>query len=132
MERCSASLADSSSSQSNHQFFFINIDIKNVIYFLSLSSKKFIQLFGLKYSPRESIQKEAVFTVVFLQSVCSDLYYQFIRNQFPFVHVFLRLFPKLSAFFDIGTENVACGNVRNIVLFNNLGSLCAFAGSRRA
>ena len=132
VERCAACLADSSACKSYHQFVFIYIDIENVIDFLALCCQELIQFFCLENSSRESVEKESVLAVISLESVCCYLYNQFIWNQFTLVHILLCFFTKLSAFFDVGSENVASRNMRDIVFFYYFSSLSALSCSRRA
>ena len=66
------------------------------------------------------------------QAVFDDADDYFIGHQFPGIHEFFGLAAHFGAFFDRGAQNVAGGDLRNVVFLDEFLGLGAFAGARTA
>ena len=127
---CSAVYTCSASGHSVYNIFIRNFYIDGIIHLLSHCRQSFIQCLCLWDCSRETIQHISFGTVFLIYPVYHEVNYQFIRYKKSLIHICFCFLSKLCSVFNIGSENITCRNMRNIIFLCNFLSLCSFSCSR--
>ena len=90
------------------------------------------QGFRLSDGAGHAVQDVAVLAVRLLKPFGDDADDDFVRNQLAGIHILLGLQTYGGAVLDGGPQDVAGGDGRNVQLFADDLSLCAFAGAGSA
>lgn len=123
----SAFFADAARAQAIDYDIFVNHEIHaNDI------GAEFCKRVGLRNRPRESVENEAVFAVGFRQAFFDERTSDVVAHKSAAVDDGLYFFAKLSLIFNRGAENVARGNVGNLVVLRDFYCERAFSRSRRS
>ena len=127
---CTAFHTCTASAHTFHDVIIRHIHIDRIVNFASKFVQSLCQTFCLRNCSRETIQNIPFPCVILLNSVNNKVAGQFIRNKKSLIHVSFCFVSKLGTVFDVGTENISCGDVRNLIFFRNFFCLCAFTGTR--
>ena len=103
-----------------------NVDIHDLVY-----RRKFVQRFRLSDVPRKPVEQITVRAVGFFEPCLDYLYRYFVGDELTFVYIGFRLNPDRSTFFDVFSENIARGHVRDFKTFGKSYCLRAFTRAGR-
>ena len=129
MINCTAGGTGSSSGHPFDNEFICRLYVQGQIDFLILFCKSLFQRFRLWNGSGKSVQNVAVFTILLMDSFQEHGNGNVIRHELSLIHEALRLFPQLCLFFQIGSENISCGNMRQLIFRCDSTRLASFSGT---
>ena len=91
-----------------------------------------VEHLGLRESPGEAVEDEAVHAVLLLDAIGDDADDDLVRDQSAGIHRGLGLLPNLSARGDRSAEHVAGGKLRDAQLVDDLRGVRSFTRPRGA
>ena len=130
MISCTAFYAGTTTAHTFHDIIIRYIHIDCIVNFASKFVQSLCQTFCLRNCSRETIQNIPFPCVILLNSVNNKVAGQFIRNKKSLIHVSFCFVSKLGTVFDVSTENISCGDVRNPIFRRNFLSLSTFTCPR--
>ena len=126
MVSCATSYACASSTHTLYNILVRNIYIDCIVHLLSLRFQCLIKRLSLWNCTWETVQYISLRTVILTHTVYNKIYDQFIRNKKSLIHVSFCFVSKLGTVFDVSTENISCGYMRNSILLSDHFCLCTF------
>ncbi len=89
-----------------------------------------VQGFGLGDGARKAVQNKAFLGIGLLEAILDNADDHLVRDQLAGVHVFLGFFAHFGPLFHRGAQDIAGGNLGDLILVDKLLGLGAFAGPR--
>ena len=126
----SASYACTTSAHTFYNVLIRNFYVNRIINCIIQFGKCCVQALCLRNGTRETIKDITFLAVILLYAIYDQVAYQLIRNKKSLIHICFCFLSKLCSVFDICTENISGGDVRNLIFLSNFLCLSSFSSSR--